>query len=734
MSNTSYSFTGNDKAAKPGDQAGDPLTEPANVSGTEPGKLPVGSPVQPPAASAPAPKSKSKTVRGWKQLQKLLPYVARCRGQVAIGMVALVAMGIVGTLLPLTFGVILDCLSGNAQPLGRLSRMSPRLIHFLIPAYQPGSGRTLVIYCLAALVIVALKGIFSFWSRWILIGVSRDIEYDLRNDLLDRLLVMDPEFYVRNRTGELMSRATNDLNQVRMVLGPGIMYSATTLITMFTAVVLMVRLSPSLSLWVLIPVPIVAVVVWYFGRVIHAMYERIQAALATLSAKAQENLAGVRVIRAYAQEEAEIRGFDAPNRDYVTRNLKLIAAWSMFMPLLTALIGLTFVLVLWFGGAQVIRGQISLGEFVAFYAYMVQLVFPMIALGFVTNIFQRGAASMGRLNYILEAQPAICDAQPGLTRGASVRATNGDGHVHVPPNPSPGSPAHSVAGAAAVAVSMPGAVPAAANETSIRGEIDFRHLDFTYPTTRTDSSLTAPSNNGHAAAVGTPVLHDINLHIPAGSTLAIVGPTGSGKSTLAALIARLWEAPPGTLLIDGRSIRDWPLNTLRRAIGFVPQDTYLFSETVRENIAFGVDSAEDQAILQAAETASIAGEIAEFPARYATMVGERGITLSGGQKQRAALARAVLRNPRILILDDALSSVDTDTEERILRGLKEMMKLRTTILISHRVSTVRHSDQIIVLREGRIVECGTHDELLALGGYYEDLYQKQLLEEELQRA
>jgi ATP-binding cassette subfamily B protein len=373
----------------------------------------------------------------------------------------------------------------------------------------------------------------------------------------------------------------------------------------------------------------------------------------------------------------------------------------------------------------VIRGQISLGEFVAFYAYMVQLVFPMIALGFVTNIFQRGAASMGRLNYILEAQPAICDAQPGLTRGASVRATNGDGHVHVPPNPSPGSPAHSVAGAAA---------PAAANETSIRGEIDFRHLDFTYPTTRTDSSLTAPSNNGHAAAVGTPVLHDINLHIPAGSTLAIVGPTGSGKSTLAALIARLWEAPPGTLLIDGRSIRDWPLNTLRRAIGFVPQDTYLFSETVRENIAFGVESAEDQAILQAAETASIAGEIAEFPARYATMVGERGITLSGGQKQRAALARAVLRNPRILILDDALSSVDTDTEERILRGLKEMMKLRTTILISHRVSTVRHSDQIIVLREGRIVECGTHDELLALGGYYEDLYQKQLLEEELQRA
>ena len=336
--------------------------------------------------------------------------MARCKGQVAIGLVILAAMGIVGSMQPLAFGVILDCLSGNAQPLGRLSRMSPRLIHRLIPAYQPSSGRTLVIYCLAALAIVALKGVFSFWSRWILIGLSRDIEYDLRNDLLDRLLLMEPEFYVRNRTGELMSRATNDLNQVRMVLGPGIMYSATTLVTMVLAFLLMLRLSPSLSLWVLIPVPIVAAIVWYFGRVIHSLYETIQAALATLSAKTQENLAGVRVIRAYAQEEAEIRGFDAPNRDYVTRNLKLIAAWSMFMPALTALIGLTFVLVLWFGGRQVIAGQISLGVFVAFYAYMVQLVFPMVALGFVTNIFQRGAASMGRLNYILDARPAIYDA------------------------------------------------------------------------------------------------------------------------------------------------------------------------------------------------------------------------------------------------------------------------------------------------------------------------------------
>ncbi len=639
-----------------------------------------------------------KPVPGWKQLRKLLPYIGRFKSQVFVGLVALALMGIVGTLMPLAFGVIMDCLSGNTQPLGRLADASPRLTGFLLRGYQPFSGRTLAIYCVAALIIVALKGLFSFWSRWILIGLSRDIEYDLRNDLLDRLLAMEPEYYVRNRTGELMSRVTNDLNQVRMVLGPGIMYSATTIVTMVLAVVLMLRLSPSLSLWVLIPVPIVAIVVFYFGRVIHGLYGLIQASLATLSAKAQENLSGVRVIRAYAQEDAEIRQFDAPNREYVKHNLKLIATWSMFMPALTALIGLTFVLVLWFGGRQVINGEISLGEFVAFYVFMLQLVFPMVALGFVTNIFQRGAASMGRLNYILDAQPSICDVVPGA----------------------------GVAGLAALR----------RDESPMTGDIEFRHLSFTYPTTRSGTVATAAaaaaSTNGDV--VGTPVLHDIDLHIPAGSTLAIVGPTGSGKSTLAALVARLWEAPPNTLFIDGRSIRDWPLETLRRAIGYVPQDTYLFSETIRENIAFGVETADDDVIAKAAEMASIADEITEFPKSYETMVGERGITLSGGQKQRTALARAVLRNPRILILDDALSSVDTDTEERILRGLKILMKQRTSILISHRVSTVKHADQIIVLRDGRIVERGTHEELLERGGYYDELYQKQLLEEELERA
>jgi ATP-binding cassette subfamily B protein len=522
-------------------------------------------------------------------------------------------------------------------------------------------------------------------TRWVLIGVSRDIEFDIRGDLLNRLLLMEPEFYVRNRTGELMSRATNDLNNVRMVLGPGIMYTGQTLVTMVIAIVVMAKLSPSLTWWVLTPVPVVFVAVRHFGKVIHDLYETIQAALATLSAKVQENLSGVRVIRAYAQEEAEIRGFDEPNREYVARNIKLIRTWSMFMPSLQALIGFSFLIVLWQGGHQLLRGQISLGALIAFYSFLGLLVWPMIALGWVTNIFQRGAASMGRLNYILRAQPQIDD------RSATI-----------------------------------------APNTPVAGEVEFRNLTFTFPTNIAGNGAGAAASNGNQGAH--PVLRDINLTIPAGSTLAIVGPTGSGKSTLAALIARLWEAPEGELLIDGRPIREWPLDTLRRSIGYVPQDTYLFSETVGGNIAFGLPSYDLNQVRQAAEVASLDSDVESFTNKYDTVVGERGITLSGGQKQRTAIARAVIRDPRILILDDSLSSVDTQTEERILTRLRGVMHGRTTILISHRTSTVQDADQIVVLRDSRIIERGTHDELLARGGYYADLYQKQLLEEELERA
>ena len=619
---------------------------------------------------------------GWQHLKPLLPYVARYKGMVALGLTLDLLMGIVGALPQLLQGIIMDSLSGLPAPLSTLTGTARRILWPLLKYYAPLNKHALAIYCITIVAAMAVKGTFSFWTRWILIGVSREIEYDLRNDLLHKLVCLDPEFYVRNRTGDLMSRATNDLNAVRMVLGPGIMYTATTIATAVVSLFFMLKLSPILTFWVLLPVPFVVFAVYYFGRIIHRLSERIQAALGALSTRAQENLTGVRVIRAYAQEESEIAEFDKVNREYVDRNIQLIGSWSLFFPALTALIGVSFVILLGKGGAQVINNGVSLGTLQSFFTFLMMLVFPIIALGWVTNIFQRGAASMGRLTYIMNAHPNLVDIAGGVP-------ANDDGHRLTPPS-------------------------------TIRGEIEFRHLTFAYPT-------------GSEGKPGPTVLKDLNLRIPAGTTLAIIGPTGSGKSTLASLIARLWDAPAGSLLIDGRSIREYPLDEVRRAIGYVPQDTFLFSETLGENIAFGLDETTEDVISAAADVACISGDISGFPQRYATMVGERGITLSGGQKQRTSIARAIARNPRVLVLDDSLSSVDTETEERILHGLRKVIHGRTTILVAHRISTVKEADQIIVLRGGRITERGTHDELLALGGYYADLHQKQLLEEELAR-
>src|SRR5258705_2213112 len=417
-----------------------------------------------------AVKTTPKNASGWSQLMRLYPYVRRHTGEVILGMVTQTGMGITGTLLPLMIGAIVDCIKGAAAPLAQLGRLTQISLGFLLPYYHPKSAQTLAIFCSALIIVCAIQGVFSYWTRQILIGLSRDIEYDLRNDLLNKLVTLEPEFYVRNRTGELMSRCTNDLNSVRMVLGPGIMYSANTFATMVLAVVLMFWISPRLSIYVLLPVPVVAITVWVFGRQIHALYGKIHASLAVLSAKAQENLAGMRVVRAYVQEEAEIRGFDQPNREYIDRNLRLIYFWSLFMPLLQMLVGLTFVLVLWQGGGQVILSRITLGELIAFYTFMTRLIFPMVALGFVTNIFQRGGASMGRLNYILDSEPKINNAAvvPGRT-------------------------------------------------ADLRGEIEFRNLTFTYPTARNDMEGT---NGNGTAAVNKPVLRDISLHVPAGSILA----------------------------------------------------------------------------------------------------------------------------------------------------------------------------------------------------------------------
>ena len=525
-------------------------------------------------------------------------------------------------------------------------------------------------YTLLLLAVAGTKAIFQFLTRWIVIGVSREIEFDLRNDLFRHLESLSYSFYQRTRTGDIMAKATNDLSAVRQLLGPAIMYSANTIVFTAGALAFMLSISPHLTAYAFLPLPIVSITVQYFGTKIHERFERIQAMFSDISARAQENFSGARVIRAYVQENAEIESFEESNREYIARSLKLVRLMGMLWPTLETLLGLAIVLVLWLGGREVLQHRMTIGSFVAFNTYMVQLTWPVIALGFVINLFQRGTASMLRINEILTEKPEIQDSPEALGI-----ATNGHG------------------------------APA------IVGEIEFRNLNFSYGDKQ--------------------VLHGINLRIPSGSSLAIVGPTGSGKTTLVDLIPRIYDAAPGSVLIDGKPIRQYALATLRESIGFVPQETFLFSETVRENIAFGVDDATDEQIKAAAAAANIAADIESFSDQYQTMVGERGITLSGGQKQRTAIARALIRNPRILILDDALSSVDTQTEDRILNHLREVMQGRTTLFISHRVSTVRNADRIAVLHGGRIVELGTHDELLALNGYYSDLYNKQLLEEEL---
>ena len=572
----------------------------------------------------------------------------------------------------------------------------PLVIRRAIDDLNAGVTREkLLTYSLMLVSVAVGKGIFQFLTRWVVIGISRDIEFDLRNDLFRHLEALSYGYYQRTRTGDVMARATNDLNAVRMLLGPAIMYSANTLIFTAGALIFMIGLSPKLTMWAFLPLPVASIVVQYFGRRIHERFERIQAMFSDISARAQENFSGARLIRAYAQEEAEIRSFETENKEYIARSLKLVRLMGMLWPTLETMLGFAVVLVLWLGGREVLLGRMTVGSFVAFNTYMVQLTWPIISLGWVINIFQRGTASMGRINQIL-TEPVEIKDDPSLPRLAADTADPRRNRV-------PQSHVCLSAG---------------------------RLAKWRWTERRCTRRRAAPS--GAPAAKGVSVLKNINLKIPAGSSLAIVGPTGCGKSTLVSLIPRIYDAEPGMVLIDGRPIREFPLEHLRRNIGFVPQETFLFSATIRENIAFGADNASEEEIQRAAEIARIATDIEVFPEKYSTTVGERGLTLSGGQKQRTAIARAVIRNPRILVLDDALASVDTQTEDHILNHLREVMQGRTTIFISHRVSTVRNADRIAVLHDGEIVEYGTHDELLALNGYYTDLHNKQLLEEELE--
>jgi len=524
----------------------------------------------------------------------------------------------------------------------------------------------ILLYALLILGVALVGGLFRFGQRSLIGSVARRIEYELRGDFFKHLQKMQKSYFEQVNTGDLMSRATNDLDAVHRLLGFAIIYIADATVFFGFALVIMLRIDVTLTMLALIPYPILAVLVQFISKSLHNNFERIQEGFSKMNTKVQENLSGVRVVRAYTLEQSEIEEFDRQNLNFVNLNRVFIGLEAIFFPIFRLLPGIGAIVLLWLGGLHVIQGKIMLGDFVAFNAYLAMLIRPVIMLGFIVNRFAQGTASIDRINLILNQKPEICDEE-----GVDEKITE------------------------------------------LNGEIEFRHLTFAY----SDSS---------------PVLKDINFKIDSGSTVAIVGATGTGKTTLVGLIPRIYQPERGSVFIDGTDIRDIPLETLRTSIGMVQQESFLFSDLLKNNIAYGADSATETEIEVAAHNADLLSQIDEFPNRFDTHVGERGKTLSGGQKQRTAIARAIMTPPKILILDDAFANVDTHTEDTILDRLKQVGSDCTTILISHRISTVKAADQIVVLHDGRIVETGTHQDLVSQNGIYANIHQKQLLKEEIE--
>jgi ATP-binding cassette, subfamily B, multidrug efflux pump len=587
-------------------------------------------------------------------IRTIARYLLRYRGRLAVGSVCLLFSNV-------------------------LLLANPWILKLAIDELKSGITRDRLASLAVAFVgITVVSGVFRFLMRRIMIGVSRDIEFDMRGDFFAHLEKLSPVFYNRNRTGDLMALASNDLNAVRSLVGPGVMYSMNTVVMAGFALSLMIVLSWKLTVAAVLPLVILSVGMYHSMRLIHLYFEKVQEKFGVLNSRAQENLSGIRVVRAYAREEHETKDFDDHSKVYLQANMKLYKIQSLLSPLLTSVAGLGALFILGYGGKQVIDGSITLGTFVAFSGYLAMLIWPMIALGWVMNIMERGLASMQRIEVVMKTEPAIVDV---LERrdGAASR---------------PGESLH----------------PA---DRSIR----FENVSFSYD-----------PGSGRA-----PVLHDLSFTVRDGETVAVVGPTGSGKTTLVSLILRLYEPQGGRVFVGGAPVERIPLSELRSLVGLIPQDIFLFSDTIGENIAFGVPSLDKSDLDRLSRLAAIHDEIQAFPAKYDTLLGERGINLSGGQKQRLAIARALAKDPAILILDDALSSVDTDTEEKILRSLRGEMRSRTAILISHRISTVREADRILVLDGGRLAEEGTHEELVERGGLYAEMFHKQQIMYDLEK-